>query len=161
MMMLTLAPGQTLEQSASAALQRYKLEPVNSKETSVNGLPALMVVADQKQQQGVIRTLSYFISYKNNIYHMLGAAESTKFESYGDEFTRTMQGFRELKDQALINRQPNRIKLVNGGGGTLRDILKSNRVPDNLLEEAAVLNGMKLTDPVSAGTMVKVITVGK
>jgi hypothetical protein len=30
-------------------------------------------------------------------------------------------------------------------------------VPDSLLEEAAVLNGMKLKDRVNPGTMIKVI----
>jgi predicted Zn-dependent protease len=159
MMMLTLAQGQSLEQAASATLQRYKLQPVESKETTVNGLPALMVVADQQQQQGVIRTLSYFISHKNNIYHLLGAAAANNFTTYTDEFANTMQNFRELTDPSLINRKPNRIRIVEAKGTTLAEALKSNRVPDHLLEEAAVLNGMKLTDRVNSGTMIKVIRI--
>jgi predicted Zn-dependent protease len=157
MMMLTLAQGQSLEQAASATLQRYNLKPVESKETNVNGLPALEVVADQQQEQGVICTLSYYIYYKNNIYHILGAAAANNFSTYTTAFTNTMQNFRELTDQSLINKKPIRIRVVQAGGSALREALKSHGVPDSLLEEAAVLNGMKLKDRVNPGTMIKVI----
>jgi predicted Zn-dependent protease len=167
LMMLTLARGQNLQEAASATLQQYKLTPVESKETSVNGMPALVVVADQQpqaqqqqqqQQQAVLRTLSYFISYGGNIYHLIGAAQSTRFNNYLDVFSATMQSFKQLTDQAIINRKPQRISVVTASGATLRDALKSKNVPDQLLEEHAILNGMKLSDKISSGTMIKIIT---
>jgi predicted Zn-dependent protease len=166
LMMLTLARGQNLQEAASATMQQYKLTPIESKETSVNGLPALVVVADQQpqaqqqqqqQQQAVIRTLSYFISYGGNIYHLIGAAQSTRFNNYLDVFSATMQNFRQLTDQAIINRKPQRINVVTASGATLRDALKSKNIPDNLLEEHAILNGMKLADKISSGTLIKII----
>jgi predicted Zn-dependent protease len=169
LMMLTLARGTDLREAASTTLQQYKLTPVESKETSVNGLPALVVVADQQppaqqqqqqqqQQQAVLRTLSYFISYGGNIYHLIGAAQSTRFNNYLDIFSSTMQNFKQLTDQAIINRKPQRIDIVTASGATLRDALRAKNVSDLMLEEHAVLNGMKLTDKISSGTLIKIIT---
>jgi predicted Zn-dependent protease len=104
LMLLTLAKGQNLQEAASATLQRYKLTPVETKETFVDGLPALVVVADQQaqqqQQQAVIRTLSYFIAYGGNIYHLIGAAKADNFNNYVEIFGTTMQNFKQLTDQA-------------------------------------------------------------
>ncbi|HLO80895.1 MAG TPA: M48 family metalloprotease [Chitinophagaceae bacterium] len=161
LMMLTLAKGQSLQDAASTAMQQYKLTVVDSKESSVNGLPALVVVADQQpQQQGgaVIRTLSYFISYGNNIYHLIGAAQADKFNNYVETFGATMKNFKQLTDQAMLNKKAKRINVVTASGATLRDALKAKNVPDNMLEETAILNGMLLTDKISSGTLIKIIT---
>ena len=106
----------------------------------------------------MIRTLSYFISYGGNIYHLIGAAQANRFNNHLETFINTMQNFRQLTDQAMINRKPQRINVVNATGATLRDALRSKNVPDQLMEEHAVLNGMKLNDKISSGTMIKVIT---
>lgn len=166
LMMLSLSRSQNLQQASSAAMQQYGLTPVESKETSVNGLPALVVVADQQQQQqqqqtqqqSPIRTISYFILYGGRIYHFIGAAQANRFNNHLETFINTMQNFRQLTDQAIINRKPQRIRVVNASGATLRDALRNRNVPDHLMEEHAVLNGMMLNNKLSAGTLIKVIT---
>ena len=70
-----------------------------------------------------------------------------------------MQNFKQLTDPAKLNKKPERvrIKTVNQAT-TLEQALRSFGVQDNKrLEEMAVLNGMKLKDRVTAGTLVKVI----
>jgi len=81
-MILTLGQGNSLEQAAQTAMERYKLQSISSKRTTVNGLSALEVVADnvidpqQQQQTGQeaqkLRSVSYFIQYNDLIYHFLG-----------------------------------------------------------------------------------------
>jgi len=156
-MMLTLAKGQSLRDAASAAMQQYKLQPVDTREGTVNGMPALVVVADQKQEQGTIRTLSYFIQYGGNIYHLIGAAAANRFNNYLNAFNGTMQNFSQLTDQEKLTRKPWKIRLVTAKGGTLRDVLRGAGVPDGMLEELAVVNGMRLADQVASGTTIKVI----
>jgi predicted Zn-dependent protease len=157
-MVLTLAKGSSLRDAASTAMQQYKLQPLETKEGTVNGMPALLVVAEQPQQQGQsIRTLSTFIQYGGNIYHLIGASAANRFNSYLNEFNGTMQNFAQLTDQEKLNRKPWRIRVVTARGGTLRDVLRGADVPDAMLEELAVVNGMRLQDPVPSGTMVKVI----
>lgn len=158
MMMLSFAAGTNLEEAAGGVMKRYNLQPVQSQQVSVNGLNALAVVADQKQEQGVLRTLSYIIQYNNNFYHMLGVSRDTDFNTYASFFSNTMQNFSVLTDPSKLNKKPDRVrvKTVNQQT-TLQQALRSLGVPDKRMEEMAVLNGMKLNDRITPGTLIKVI----
>jgi len=161
LMIFTLAPGSSLQQAASAALQKYSLQAQESRETTVNGLPALAVVADQvsqQQAQATVRTLNYFIQYGGNIYHMIGVSGVADFNTYVQVFTNSMQSFRQVTDPNILNRQPQRVRIKTvSPATTLQQALRTNGVPDNKMEEFAILNGMRLTDQVAAGTLIKVI----
>jgi predicted Zn-dependent protease len=164
LMFLTLAPGRSLQEAASAVLQQYKLRALESREVNVNGLRAIAVVADpqvtqqQQQQQASIRTLSYFIQFGENIYHLLGVSAIQDFNAYSSYFTNTMQSFRELTDQAKLNKKPERVRLKTvNSETTLEQALRSYNVIPKRMEEFAVLNGMKLSDRVPSGTLIKVI----
>lgn len=159
LMFLTLAQGSSLQQAAGTVMQQYKLQTMGSRETTVNGLPALMVEGAQQQQQGgVIRTLSYFIQYNNNIYHLIGVAGQNDFTAFLPVFTGTMQSFRPLTDLAKINKQPDRVRIKTvRQSGTLEEALRSYNVAPNRMEEFAILNGMRRTDRVTQGSLIKVI----
>ena len=69
-----------------------------------------------------------------------------------------MQGFRELTDIAKLNKRPERIRIKTvTGNQTLAQALRSYNVPDRRSEEFAILNGMKLTDNLTSGTLIKII----
>ena len=69
-----------------------------------------------------------------------------------------MEGFRQLTDQSKINRQPERIRIKTiNTNVTLDQALRSNGVPANRLEEFAILNGMRLTDRITPGMMIKTV----
>jgi predicted Zn-dependent protease len=159
MMMLTLAGGNSIQAAADTILRRYSLQAVESKQVNVNGLNALAFVADQKQEQQTLRTLSYVIQYNNNIYHLIGVSSLADFNTYANFFSSTMQNFKQLTDPAKLNKKPERVrvKTVNQAT-TLEQSLRSFGVQDNKrLEEMAVLNGMKLKDRITPGTLIKVI----
>lgn len=159
MMMLTLAQGTNLQQAAQATLQQYQLQSIGSRETTINGLQALMVEAQQQQQNGaVLRTLSTFIQYNNLIYHLLGVTSAADYNGYSQFFMSTMQNFRTLTDASKINRKPDRIRLrtVNTAT-TLEQALRGFGIPTARLNEFAILNGMNLSDRVAQGMMLKVI----
>jgi predicted Zn-dependent protease len=164
LMFMTLAPGKTLQEAANATFQQYKLQALESRETSVNGLSALTVVGTQPQQQGQqqqtapIRTLSYFIQYDNNIYHIIGVSAANDFNAYAPLFTNTMQSFKALNDAAKLNKKADRVRIKTiNQNGTLDQALRRYNVQTNKLEEHAILNGMKLTEQVTQGTLIKVI----
>lgn len=170
MMMLTLGQGASLEAAATAAMTQYNMQVVNQRTTSVNGLQALEVLADVKpdaqQQQTTttaaqqVRSLSYFIQYNSNIYHIMGLTYVADFATYEPRFLNTMKNFRQLTDPDKLNRKPDRIhiKTVNQTG-TLEQALKSFGTPADKLNEVSVINGMQLTDQVTKGMLIK--TVGK
>jgi predicted Zn-dependent protease len=159
MMFLSLAQGSSLEQAASTTMQQYKLQVTGSKETTVNGLPALIVEGSQQQQQGaIIRTVSYFIQYGGNIYHLIGIVGQADMNAYGPYFLNSMQSFRALTDASKLNKKPERVRIKTvRQDATLEQALRSLDVPDKRVEELAILNGMKRTERVTKGMLIKVI----
>lgn len=159
LMILMLAPGNSLQQAAENAIQQLKLQVETSRQTTVNGLPAIAVWGRQQQQNGaILRTLSYFIQHGGNIYHLVGVSMAADFPAYENVFLNVQNGFAPLTDQAKINKQPERIRIKNvSSTTTLQQALRNNNVPDRRLEEHAILNGMRLTDNVPSGTLIKVI----
>ena len=164
LMMMTLAPGKSLQEAANAVLQQNNLQVLDSKQLTVNGLPAIAMIADPKpvqgQQQQAIRTLSYLIQYGNSIYLLLGVSATADFNQYSSYFTNTMEGFRQLTDVTKLNKKADRIRIKTvSGNKTLEQALRSYNITDKKLEQHAILNGMKLTDIVPAGMMIKIISV--
>jgi predicted Zn-dependent protease len=161
MMLLMLAQGTSLQQAAQGVLEKYKMTNRSYRELNVNGLNAAELYADQvppQGQQGGVRTVSYLIQYGQLIYHMIGVAGPADFASYERTFLGTMQAFRELTDQAKINKKPDRVRIrtVNQAT-TLEQALRGYNTPQNKLQELAILNGMTLTERLSQGTLIKVI----
>ena len=150
-----------MQQAASTAMQQYKLQVVDSREISVNGLPTLAVVADQPaQQQGApsLRTLSYFIQHRGNIYHLIGVSAGGDFNAYAPYFENSMGSFRELTDATKINKLPERVRIKTvQQSGTLEQALRSYNVPERRLQELALLNGRLLTDRVEANSLIKIL----
>lgn len=158
-LIFTSAQGASLQEATTNVIKQYNLQAPETESISVNGIPAVRIFADQQQQNGgVLRTVSFLIQYAGTIYHMVGVSMVGDFNSYYQTFINSMQNFRELKDQAKINKKPERIRVKTiRTTTTLQQALKQYNTPDTRLEELAVLNGMKLTDNVAAGTLIKVI----
>lgn len=163
MMMMTLAKGNSLQEAASGFLQQNNLQLLDSKDVNVNGLRAMAMLADVKPQQGQqqqqqLRTVSYFIQYGQLIYLLLGVSGTPDFNNYLPYFSTAQQSFRELTDPAKLNKKPERVQLKTvSGSSTLEQAFRQHRVDTKRLEEFAILNGMKLTDRVDQGTLIKVI----
>ncbi len=158
MMMLTLAAGKTLQEAANVVLQQYKLQLVETKETTVNGLKAIAMIAEQKSEQQTIRTLSYIIQYGDLFYHMIGVSDINSFSTNSTIFAGSMQSFKTLTDPEKLNRKPQRVHIKTvTQNSTLNQSLQSFNVPQTKLEEHAILNGLKLTDQITKGTMLKII----
>ena len=171
MMMLALAQGKTLNAAVKETLDQFGLTKISQKNKTVNGLPAMELIADkvptaeeqqQAQQQGqkakTLSTISYFIQYNGMIYKIIGLTYKETFGTYKSRFLNTMTRFDKLTDQDKLGRQPERIKIVTlTKSSTLKDALRYYKIPSKRLEEFAILNGMKLTDPVSKGMLIKVV----
>lgn len=159
LMVLTLVPGESLEAAAQAVLEKNQLTLVESKEENVNGLPAIAMIADQQQQQQQsIRTLTYLIAYEGNIYNIMGISTLDNFNNYSDDFSNTMRNFQELTDPEKINKEPDRIiiKTVQQNT-TLAEALRNFQMQDDRMEELAILNGMRLDDPLTPGSLIKIL----
>jgi predicted Zn-dependent protease len=164
LIIMTLAQGKSLQEAANAFLQQNNLQALESRESTVNGLRALSLIADQKPQQGQqqqaspIRTYSQLVQYGDLIYLLLGVSTTADFNNFSSVFQNTMQSFRELTDPAKLNKKPDRVRIKTvSQGGTLEQVLRNYSVPANRMQEIAILNGMALTEQVNSGTLIKVI----
>jgi predicted Zn-dependent protease len=160
MMILRLAPGGSLEAAAEAVLKNYQLTLVESQKSNVNGLSAIAMIADQvsQEQQQSLRTLIYVIEHGKNIYAMIGVSSLSQFNNYAPTLKASMERFSALDDAEKINRQPERIRVKTvQQSGPLSNALKYHKTPDKRMEEVATLNGMKLSDPVEKGMLIKII----
>ncbi len=160
MMVLSLAQGESLKEAGKVVLEQNKLNLKDSKSTKVNGLPALVLLADLQQQDGTLRTLTYLIQYDNNIYAMMGISQEGTFNTYATTFQKTMEDFSILNNPDKLNVKPDRIiikKVISDGN--LGQALKELEVSKDKMEELAILNGMLLSDPVEKGMRIK--TIGK
>ena len=163
LLILQLASGNSLQEASNTFVQQNKLSPVETRNVTVNGLQAVYLVADlQPQQQGqaTLRTMSYFIQYNGAIYHLLGVSALQDFNAYANNFTTAMQGFRTLTDPDKLNKKPERIRIKTVGSAmTLGQFLSQQNIPQARQEQHAILNGMKLTDNIAQGTLVKIIAL--
>lgn len=159
LLILGLARGNDLNEAAESFVTGNQLQQVRSERTSVNGYDALTLVANQGQEGGsTVQILAYFIQDDKLIYNFFGASNASTFSSYSQVFDRSIGSFARLTDPAKLNKEPERIQIVEArDGGTLRDLLKQSNVPDQRLEELALLNGMELEDRVASGTLIKSI----
>jgi predicted Zn-dependent protease len=158
LLILTLGVGTSLQDAANKILTNYKLEKVESKNETINGLATLTMIADQKQEQGTIRVISALIQFEGTIYSMMGISETSKFASYTPAFLSTIRNFRELKETEKLNRKPDvmHIKTVPKQM-TLQAAFQYFNVQGDQFERLAILNEMKLSDRLTAGSLIKVV----
>lgn len=164
-MVLRLAEGQNLEEAANQFLSENKLVVVDKQNKKLNGLDAITTIADQPEgvdESGnkieALRFQSYFILYNDLIYQIIGLTRLADFGIYKEHFNNTMNNFKKLTDPNRINVQPERIviKTLNQAT-TLEKALVAYKIPSDRLEEMALINGMKLTDTLQAGTLIKIV----
>ena len=164
-MMMTLAQGNSLENAAQSFIQNYSLKVVESSRQTINGLQALLVVADQvaqqqqqQQQAPQVRVLLSFIQHEGNIYALLGATSVNDFRTFSPTFQNSIGSFSVLTDPSKLNRQPERIRVKEvPQSGTLAEAFRALNVDQKRMEELATLNGLRLTDRVERGRLIKTI----
>lgn len=162
LLMMTLGQGSTPQEAMNTVVKNNNLQVIESNQLSINGLNALAVIADVKPQEGQnsssVRTMSYYIQYNQKIYVLLGASSAADFNNYSGIFSQSMKNFRELKDAAKLNKQPERVRIKSVyQSGTLKQALAYYKVPESRMEELSILNGMQLTSNVQKGSLIKII----
>lgn len=165
-MQMRLAQGTNTEQAAQQFVQQNNLQVASTSSQPINGLPATTVLGDisQQGQDGstqTIRVVASFIAWGGNTYLMSGLAMAKNFNRYQRDMQGSIATFAELRDQSKLNRQPERIRIVNASRTmTLQQALTDAGIPQNRLNEFAVLNGMELNQQIAAGSLFKAVSGG-
>ncbi len=166
LMIFTLSPETTLDAASRAVVEQFSMNVLESQRTSVNRYSAIAMVSDVPggqdqtgQQVAGPRILTYLIQKDNFIYIFHGLTEVKDFNAFSNTFKRTMTGFAKLTDSSKINVEPTRIKVASvQRTGTLQSAFQNLGVSNRDMNELAIVNGMELTDNVTAGMLIKIFS---
>ena len=156
--MFSLAKENSPAAAANAFITASKATVKQSQPIRVNGLQAHRVVSDVTTEQGVISIASYFIQKDNKVYTFHGYTSQAQFNKYSPVFYQTMGQFKPLNDPRKINVKPEKLILKRTQRqGTLRSALQQFGIPQDKMEQLAIMNEMQLNDTVPANTLLKVV----
>jgi predicted Zn-dependent protease len=160
-MLFTVGKGASSQAAAEAFAQNNQARVLRNGAKQVNGMRAYVLISEVQAQSaqngGTVRVLSYFIEKDNSIYVFHGYTSAQIFEGAASTFERVMESFDQLRNQAALNKQPRRVKIMTADQpGDLRQVLTRAGVKQDELAEIAILNGMELQDRLQAGALIKV-----
>jgi predicted Zn-dependent protease len=150
------------EKSADAAAAKFAsqqgLRIIDRARARSGSLPAAVVVADGQMENGqVVRVMAYFIEFRGAVYHFLGYSSAQAFGAFRPVFLQTMQGFAELRDPKLLDRQPARVDLLSvSRSGHFRDLVPNKLPAPFTVEELAILNQVEVNQEISSGALLKI-----
>lgn len=160
-MLFSIDPEPTPEGAARKFITETQAKVLTSGATSVNGLPATMLIGDVTSGQRILRVMSVFISMDAKTYGFVGFCAADIFSNQRSAFEGTMMGFSALSDPGRIAVTPDRVRIFyTDGSTTVRDALEAQGVEEARLEASALLNGKALNDWVTAGTALKWVEAG-
>jgi predicted Zn-dependent protease len=147
----------TADAAAAKFLNQTGLRVLERSPARSNGFPAYAAVADaQMQNKQMVRLLAYFVEYRGSVYQFLGYTGQQAFGSFRGVFLQTMQGFGEVQDSRILNRQPVRIDLKTVPRAALfRDLVPSTLPAPFTAPEVAILNQVELNQEIGSRRILK------
>lgn len=131
---------------------------IEAGERVINGYPAYQAEMVAQTEDGTSLTiLMTSIEFENRIYQYLAYAVSGSFETYRADFGRTIDGFREVADPAILNIEPVRL-YVRAAERTapFLDLLPDPIPMDITAEELAIVNQVSVDQVIEQGTLLKI-----
>jgi predicted Zn-dependent protease len=151
----------SLESAAARFLKQSGLRVIERGPMRSGQFPAFAVVADARTANGqVVRVMVYFVDYRGSIYQFVGYAAPQAFDAFRGIFLQTMQGFSEIQDARILNREPVRLALETVSRPAPFDDLLPKSLPAPFKpEEVAILNQVDLKQAIEPGRILKIPTV--
>jgi predicted Zn-dependent protease len=154
--------GNSSAEAARKFVTQSKAQVIRSNAIRVNDLPSQRIVSDFRTEKGAIRVMSYFIEKDKKVFVFHGLTSAEKFQNVEAVFESTMSQFKELSDPSRIQVRPDLIRIRSAGtSDTMENALRSLGVPNDRLEQIALLNGRQLKDRIPANTLIKVVEKGR
>lgn len=157
-MQLTLAQG-TAEEAAQKFFSQQGLTSSDVRREQINGLPATSGTFQARLDDGTaVRGLATFLSHAGQTYSFLGYTPAARFSATGSAMRQSVQSFRPVTDPAVLNVQPNKVKLETAPSDmTLEQF--NQRFPSAItLQQLAIINGIEDGGSVRRGQVVKRVT---
>jgi len=161
--LMNIGQGTDPQAVAQAFVESSGGQVQSSGKTTVNGLSAYRLISDvPASEETSYRVQSYFIAWEGHVYVLHGLTSLSRFNAYSNAFITTMNGFAPLRDQNILNVQPDRIDVQSAGQTAPLRTLLAGHVTSELGEnDLAIMNGLNATDVVKAGALFKFVVPGR
>lgn len=146
-------------QAARQFLSQEGIRAGESSTQSVNGNAAATSYFAAQTEQGEIRGIVSFISYRGTTYGIMGYTPANSLGNYDGTFKRVINSFRTLTDPSALNVQPARLELVQVDQ-PMTVVEFQRRYPSPIrVEEVALINGLSgPEDTMRPGRLFKRVT---
>jgi predicted Zn-dependent protease len=154
----TSTPEKTVESAAAKFTNQPGLRVIQRTPTRSNGLPAMLVIGEGQMEKGqMVRLMVYYVEYRGAVYQFLGYSAPQAFSMFQREFMQTMQGFAELQDSRVVNKEPVRLGLERTmRAARFQDLIAKNLPTPFTPEDLAIMNQVQLNEEIRPGTTIKV-----
>lgn len=157
---LTLGKSGSLDTEADEFITANKVTVQKRDRAAIHGYSALVVESAIKSETENITILSYFIGKDEKVFIFHGFTSTDLYGKRRGEFAGVMTGFDQVRDRAVFEKKPARLRIRQAPrGGDLASVLSSLGVAKSKQAELALVNGMSLSDQVKQGDWIK--TVGE
>ncbi|HEX5580209.1 MAG TPA: M48 family metalloprotease [Gemmatimonadaceae bacterium] len=155
---LTLVPGSDPASAARAFLSQQGVQPGQSFQQSINGVPAAGSYFQAQTEQGVLEGIVAYFTYGSNTYQLLTYTPSGRLQRYDRLFQQVVGSFRPLTDPALLNVQPAHLSVVRTDRRETIAQFAQRTNSAVSAEELALINQVPSTSTmIEAGTMLKTV----
>jgi predicted Zn-dependent protease len=157
-------PGDGLEAYASALLTQLlgkaEAEIGNGERATINGLPALIVPAIVRTEQGPVElTIAAYEGEGRSAWHFLIAAPPS--EQARPAVRALIGSFRLLPPAEVATLRPRTIRTVAVAPGETAQTLAARMATENRLDHFLMLNGRSADQPLRPGERVKIVAWGR
>lgn len=141
-----------------AYLDEIGAQVIGSDDREINGNWARQVHFTVSNQQANYEVFATWVSYRDDLYQLLGVSTPARFDRYGDTFAASFRSFDELRDRQALSVRPARVEVVTPPRAmSLAALLEQH--PEVAAEPAtiALINAMALQSELAADRLVKLV----
>ena len=132
---------------------------INEQSLTINGLNSFQQLYDlARSEKEALRVRITHIKKGPFIFTFYALSTIDNFPKYKFQFGTLVGSFNDLRDRSHLNRQPQRLKLIQASGRrTLKQIFMNSGLKKDLWDKMAIMNGMELDQIPKLNQLVKTV----
>jgi predicted Zn-dependent protease len=151
----------TPDAAARRFLGQQGIQSSGVQSTTINGLQAATGNFSANTEQGSLSGSAVFISHGNNVYQILGYSAANNWRNYQGAVTNSFNSFNRVTDQAVLNVQPQRLKIITASqNSSIQQLIQQHNIPVPA-ETIALINQMEVNAQVQTGQKIKIVEGNK
>ncbi len=155
---VTLAKEKSAGQAADVLLRENELELIERRTAQINGLPVVVVEANQVQNRQRTRVRLRFVERDKAVLIFLGVVAEQDLSTHRNSLSSILDGIAPIEDQKVLEVQPLRVHVLSASAdGDLASVLGKFGVRKEALQETAFMNGRDLEDQIVQGEWLKIV----